>query len=418
MRWLVIAAICFALTGCERQQPAEVTELRFWNGFTGPDGRTMLGIVKRFNEENPDVHVVMQRLPWGQYYNKLFVAGSGGRAPDVFVSHRSALERFVAAGFVRPADELLGTAADQLDPADIDANILSAFEQGGHHWAIPLDAHPLGMFYNRALLREAGFDHPPRTRDEFLAVLLRLRPRLGASPAKATWGFAFTWQRTNCYAVMRQFGGELFDDVNGTPTFASPANVEGLDFCARLVSGGLAPSPQGFESWTGFRQGRVAMVFEGIYMLPDLQKQADLDWAAAPVPVLGRHPAAWADSHGLAIRKGLAGARLAGARRLIKYLSDHSLDWAAGGQLPVRKSLRDSDRFRAMAAQGEFAKQIPYVAYLPPKPFVFEYLRAFDDAVELALRGTKSPEAVLVDADARVQSVMARYRSALEGGRQ
>ena len=378
MRWVLIVAISFAIAriaGCEKHSGGsggDVVELRFWNGFTGPDGRTMLGIVKKFNDDNPDVHVVMQRLPWGQYYNKLFVAGSGGRAPDVFVSHRSALQRFVAAGFVRETDDLLGKSADQIDPADIDSNVLRAFEQGGRHWAIPLDVHPLGMYYNRKLLTEAGFDHPPRRLDEFLDVLRRLRPKSGAAPRTTTWGFAVTWQRTNCYTAMRQFGGELFSADGSEPTFASPANVAGLDFCAGLIRDGLVPSPQEFDAWTGFRQGRVAMVFEGIYMLPDLQKQADLDWAPAPVPLLGEKPAAWADSHGLAIRKDLSGPRLAAARRLIKYLSDHSLDWAAGGQVPVRKSLRDSDRFRAMTAQSEFARQIPYVAYFPPTPFIFE----------------------------------------------
>jgi multiple sugar transport system substrate-binding protein len=410
MRWALIVAIVLGLLGCERHpQRRDAVELRLWNGFTGPDGRTMLGIVKKFNDENADVHVVMQRLPWGQYYNKLFVAGSGGRAPDVFVSHRSALQRFVAAGFVRDADDLLGKSADQIDPGDIDANVLQAFEHDGRHWAIPLDVHPLGMYYNRALLRGAGFDHPPATREEFLQLLRRLRPRPDAPPRTAKWGFAVTWQRTNCYTAMRQFGGELFSADGSQPTFPSPANVAGLDFFASLIRDGMVPSPQDFDAWTAFRQGRVAMVFEGIYMLPDLLKQSDLDWAAAPVPTLGEHPAAWADSHGLAMRNDLASPRLAAARRFVKYLSDHSLDWAAGGQVPVRKSLRDSDRFRAMPAQTAFARQIPYVAYFPPTPFIFEYFRAFDDAVELALRGTKTSSAALTDSDRSVKTVMERY---------
>src|SRR5207253_8018124 len=99
----------------------------------------------------------------------------------------------------------------------------------------------------------------------------------------------------------------------------------------------------------------------------------------------------------------------AAARKLIKYLSDHSLDWAAGGQVPVRKSLRNSDRFRTMTAQSQFARQIPCVAYFPPTPFIVEYQRAFDDAVELALRGTKSSQAALMDADQIVDRVIERY---------
>jgi multiple sugar transport system substrate-binding protein len=406
-----------ALTGCDRASASrgdEVVEIRFWNGFTGPDGRTMLGVIKQFNEANQDVHVTMQRMPWATYYNKLFVAGLGGRAPEVFVSHRSALQRFVAGGFVRPADELLGGGADQIDPADIDANILEAVQTGEKHWAIPLDVHPLGMFYNRALLKRAEFvdatgdAKPPTTLAEFQDVLARLKPQ---SKAKgSTYGFAFTWQRTNCYTIMRQDGGELLSPDLARSTFASPANVEALGWCAGLIRDGLVPNPQDFEAWIGFRQGRVGIVFEGIYMLPDLQRQKDLDWAAAPLPVLGKSPAAWADSHSMCLRKDLDEKHLAASKRLIKYLSDHSLDWAVGGQVPVRKSLRNSDRFRAMTAQSEFAKQIPYVAYFPPTSFIFEYQRAFDDAVELALRGTKSSDAALKSADEIVDGVIARYR--------
>lgn len=40
----------------------DVVTIRFWNGFTGPDGRTMLRLVQRFNRENRGVHVIMQRM--------------------------------------------------------------------------------------------------------------------------------------------------------------------------------------------------------------------------------------------------------------------------------------------------------------------------------------------------------------------
>jgi multiple sugar transport system substrate-binding protein len=392
-------------------------ELRFWNGFTGPDGRTMLRLIKRFNEEHAadGVHVVMQRMPWDQYYNKLFVAGIGNRAPEVFVSHRSALQRFVGAGFVRPADDLVGDGPDQLRASDFDQNILAAARHGGVTWGIPLDVHPLGMFYNRTLLKRAGFvdaqgnAKPPATREEFVDLLRKLKPSNDVDPKKRTYGFVFTWQRTNCYTIMRQWGGEVFDPDFTRPTFASPPNAAALVWCATLIREGLVPNPQNFDAWIGFRQGRVAVAFEGIYMLPDVQKQKDLDWGAAPLPVLGSEPAAWADSHVLVMRKDLAGKELAAAKQFIRYLSDHSLDWAEGGQVPVRKSLRNSERFRAMYAQSEVAKQIPYVAYFPPTPYVFEAFRAFDDAVELALRGTKPASTALAEADKVVLPVMQRY---------
>ena len=100
---VAVAALCLGLlgAGCTKHDRPEVT-LRFWNGFTGPDGRPMQQLVKEFNRENPDIRIIMQRMDWYTYYNKLFVAGIGGRAPEVFIIHASNIPRFIHADFLRP----------------------------------------------------------------------------------------------------------------------------------------------------------------------------------------------------------------------------------------------------------------------------------------------------------------------------
>ncbi len=106
---LLVFLVSAGLVGCESGTSTKVS-LRFWNGFTGPDGRTMLEMVRRFNQENPDVHVLMQRMDWSTYYNKLFVAGLGGRAPEVFIIHAGNIERFMQADFIRSIDDLMNKA--------------------------------------------------------------------------------------------------------------------------------------------------------------------------------------------------------------------------------------------------------------------------------------------------------------------
>src|SRR5262249_24893659 len=179
----------------------------------GPDGRTMLAIVKRFNRENPDVHVVMQRADWGTLYNKLFVAGLGGRAPEVFVVHTDTLARFIQADFGRNVDDLAGPGG--IDSSDLDDNVWRAVDFGGHHVAIPLDIHVIGLYFNKALFKEAGIidaagnAKPPVNRGEFIEDLHRLRG------SDQQWGFVFTWLRTNFYTLMSQNGGKIFaDDLN------------------------------------------------------------------------------------------------------------------------------------------------------------------------------------------------------------
>jgi multiple sugar transport system substrate-binding protein len=215
------------------------------------------------------------------------------------------------------------------------------------------------------------------------------------------------------FTVIRQFGGSIFSDDYARCTLTEPATVAGLQFCVDLIHKlRVAPTPAAMNPFIGFRQGKVGMVFEGIYMLPELQRQTDLDWAAAPLPQLGETKAAWGNSHNLCISADAEGARLEACTRFVKYLSDHSLDWAEGGQVPVRRSLRDSERFRGMTAQFEFARQMPYIAYMPRVLFVNEYLAEFEPAVDSALRGSITPEQAMQRAQANIERIMRRFAGA------
>src|SRR5216684_2975026 len=92
------------LGGCSRStsevlsRSARLADVRivldFWNGFTGPDGKTMEKMVHRFQERNPDISVRTQIIPWGTYYDKLTLSLAYGGAPDLFVVHAARLPEF------------------------------------------------------------------------------------------------------------------------------------------------------------------------------------------------------------------------------------------------------------------------------------------------------------------------------------
>lgn len=395
--------------------PGRKRIVRYWNGFTGPDGRTMLRMVQRFNAANPDIQVIMQRMDWATYYNKLFVAGLGGRAPEVFILQTHSVPRFAQASFVRPVDDLAANARD-LDIGDIDANVWQAVSVVGKHYGVPLDVWPMGMYYNRRLFREAGIvdaqgqAKPPTDRAEFLDAIRKLtRPAQGSKPAQ--WGFVFTNFESNVYSMMQQFNGVFFTDGNAKCVVNDPRNVAALQMCVDIIrKEKCAPPPENFDAWIGFRQGTAAIAFEGIYMLADLQKQKDLDFGGAPVPLLGDRRAVWAGSHNVCIRGDLQGADLDAAWRFITFLSNNSLDWAEGGQVPVRKSLRGTPRFAGMEVQSQFAREIPYAVYLPRLPFIFEFQTEFNTAIEKALRASESPQQALDSAAHNINQIIERQR--------
>jgi multiple sugar transport system substrate-binding protein len=255
----------------------------------------------------------------------------------------------------------------------------------------------------------------PVGREDFLDALAQMTRR-GAGGRPDQWGFVFANWQTTTYTLMRQFGGELFTPDLGRCVLHNEGNIEAVQLCVDMIRRfRVAPPPESFDAWIGFRQGRVGITFEGVYMLADLQKQSDLEFAGAPVPIVGGRKAVHADSHNLCLRADLRGPQLAAAWRFVKFLSDNSLDWAAGGQVPVRRSLRETERFAGMAVQAAFARQIPYVSYFPRVAFILEFLREFDLAVERATRGRATPSAALKAAEERVNAVIARERAANAG---
>lgn len=106
-------------------------------------------------------------------------------------------------------------------------------------------------------------------------------------------------------------------------------------------------------------------------------------------------------------------ARISPERRkaawiFIKYLSDHSLDWAKGGQVPVRKSILKSPEFRKLEVQYQFSKGLPYVLYLPQSTKINQILPFCDACVEAVLNRIKSLDDALAEAARRINHVLER----------
>lgn len=392
-------------SGC-RDVGRRATQLRFWNGFTGPDGITMLSIIRAFNASQDDVQVTMQRTEWATYYNKLFVAGLGGRAPEVFVVQVDSLERFVWGKLLEPVDPLFA-GPNPLDASDFDANVLASARRGKVTYSLPLDVHPMGVYYNKTLFEKAGIARPPETRSEFLDACHRIRSGTGTS---SVWGFVYEWLRVNLYSLVRQWGGSIVSDDFRTVTIDSPECRAALEFAASLIHEEKVASPiENTAGMIGFRQGRVGMLWGGIFLLNEIRKQTDLHYGGAEMPQLGPRRATWGGSHQLCLRAGVSERERDAAFTFMRYLSDHSLAWAEAGQVPVRKSLRETDAFRAMTMQSTFARQIPYVEYPPSTPFTFEYQTAFDLAGEAVLRRAKTPAEALAEAATSIRAAIARF---------
>src|SRR5262245_39871406 len=81
------AALAF-LEACGGNLTASGPTVTYWNLFGGGDGVRMVQMQNDFVKANPAINLEASTLAWGEpYYTKLAMAASGGRPPDVAISH-------------------------------------------------------------------------------------------------------------------------------------------------------------------------------------------------------------------------------------------------------------------------------------------------------------------------------------------
>ena len=374
----------------------------------------MVDLIREFHRQNPDVEVSLQRIDWGVYYNKLFVAGLGKRSPEVFVLHAGMMPRFASAGLMAEMDNLLD-APGRAALEDLVPVIRPKLQWEGHQVAWPLDVHMLGLYCNLDLFRKAGLvdstgqPRIPVNRRDFLEAGAALRKL--STPDREIWGFGIADPNlialTSCY----QQGGRLMSPDLSTPTLDSPENVAGLDFLRDLVSEyRVAPPPESNDAWIGFRQGNVGMVMAGIWMLAEVKGDRAFDFDVSPLPQLGDSPASFGSTHLMGLAPGLSESSRQAGWRLIQFLSSHSLEWAKVGQLPARESLLASAEFRSMLPQANLAPEIPHLVFTPGIPSLWEVQDEFYRAGEKVLRGTESASVALRLAQQKAEVVLDRNR--------
>ncbi|WP_437661111.1 ABC transporter substrate-binding protein [Sorangium sp. So ce1182] len=406
--------------GGSRGYAGPAVNLAFWTGFTGGDRPPMERLVERFNREHDNITVRMSVTRWGDFYQKVPAAVDSGHGPDVAVMHADQLATASVHRTILPLDEVIQALG--LGAGDFSRPLWDAGVFRGRRYGIPLDVHPLGLYYNRAVLADAGIGDAalPRSRRDYLAVLEHLKGRgikgSWVSPVLYTGGLMFQ-------SLLWQSGGELFSQDGARATFNSEAGVEALGFMLDLIKRGYSPRDVGQDADSiAFTNNRNAFIWNGIWMINAYRAIPGLRWGVLPVPAIGAQRAVWANSHNLVLPRqpstGAGQGRLRASVVFVDWLSRHSLEWAKAGMVPARREARESAAFQRMTEQAIFAEQLPVVRF-PPAIAGVDSVRAstLDLAVNEAVLLRAAPREALNraarEADALLSDNLRKFGRAL-----
>ncbi|MBS4195574.1 ABC transporter substrate-binding protein [Lederbergia citri] len=392
---LSFALILSACGGTKTGGKGEIT-LEYWNIFTGPDGDNMKKMVDQFNEEHKgEIKIKSQTMPAGNFYDKIRTVVSKGNAPDVAIMHLDQIAKYSDLGVLEPLDDL--AAGLDMSEDDFIPQVWKAGVYDGKRYGIPLDVHPLALYYNKDLLEKSGFDAPPTTLDELIEMSKKIQ-----EDNSGVWGTAIPplWPSGFIFhSLLYQFGGESTDAEGKTPLYNSEAGVNALQTMADLVHKEKI-SPNNIQQdgeVTLFRQGKLAFHFNGIWMINGFEEQEGLNFGSAPIPVFGEKASTFAGSHNFVLpkQKKKNEAKLEAAMKFVKYVTDNSLEWAKAGQVPAKNSVRESDDFKALEHQSAIAEQVPYLIFPPASPTFIDAWSPTDEAINLAVLGKSSAKDAL-----------------------
>jgi arabinogalactan oligomer/maltooligosaccharide transport system substrate-binding protein len=278
--------------------------------------------------------------------------------------------------------------------------------------AVPLaltrGVHTTGLYYNRALLDEAGLE-PPRTIADLEAMVQPLA-RLGAAPLVHCSGDVFfneillTWVLP---MVVERAGADAegFAErtVKGEIPYDSPEWLEAFTTIANLRVSGVMLEGSGATSYAGMQQvllqGKAAATFQGTWMLPQITAGTAsrpfevhiappplIDGAERPRPIL-----AWA---GFALPTNASRSRDA-VYAFLEYASRPEVD---------REVTAGSQGYSPIAASNDEIVD----------PIAREFLPLFDDAIP-PMDWLWEPE-ITAEIDSQVQALVQGRTDARSAG--
>ena len=288
-------------------------------------------VVKKFEEDNPNVKVKTVVTAGDQYDTKLQAAIAGNSVPDVFFYNPGNLKAYVNAGVLKDITELVENA-EGVDLTKIWETGINKYRYDGEVagqgaiYGLPKDLGPFAFGYNKTMFEEAGVPLPdpdkPYTLEEFLEVNKQLTKDKDGDGKLDQWGTGLNvnW---SLQPFVWSNGADWLDETNTKVTVDDPKFAEALQYFADLqnvhkVTPSVAEG-QTLDTYQRWMQGQIGFFPVGPWDMgayKDLKFEYDLlPW---PVGSTGETKA-WIGSLGIGVSEKTKHAEL--AAELALYLS-------------------------------------------------------------------------------------------------
>ena len=261
----------------EEKSKGGKTELVMWTFMTKENsyGKAFYDAVDDFSEKSDKYTVKIEQIPFAQLVSKITVAAQSDSLPDIIQVDGCDHASFSAMGIFA---DLTERVEKEMKDLEFYPGPMESCKYDGKIYGLPLNANNLALVYNVDMLKEAGYQEPPKTWEELKEYAKKLT-------TDSTYGFAINAidDEGSTYSFM-PFLYETGEDWNTLGEGAEKA----LGLYQELTNNGsMSKEAYGWgqnDAYGQFVAQRAAMYIDGNWRLPELEKDASFEYAFAPIP--------------------------------------------------------------------------------------------------------------------------------------
>jgi len=424
--WALGVALVMGAAGCGFDG-AEKTEemLVFWHTQSQENAKLLREIIAEYNASNPPMKVSPRYIGgYGALFRKVRATIPTGKLPDLVVAYESMVAEYIESDAVVPLDEYIDDPEIGLSEesrADIFPRILENNRYpayGNKFYTFPFTKSLLMMYYNRDLLRQAGFGAPPQTWDEF-------KRHCDAVTKLGKRGYAISIDASTVDGTVMSFGGAILSDDRTEALFDRPAGVAAFKVIYDLAKsgGGYLIDSESYGDRKDFSNGNCAFVIRSSTTRPYIDQDIG-DRFAWDLCIIPQGTAEKAEKDPVTVMFGANIAvmkttpeRQRAAWHFIRYFCSKEVTakWATGtGYLPVRKSAAETKTVKDFFAEKTVNRRaFDTLPFARPEPGVFGWqaVRNLIEAAESkAIGGRETPETIAGELTAQANKILRRKR--------
>lgn len=372
---LCILLLNIFLISCSTKDESKVsnkngkTEIIFWTPFTGSDGQDMQKIIDQYNKENTDEIVVrFEAIQASDMYPKFqTVMSSKKGGPDIIAVHSDRVVQYQYLGLINPLDDYLPVidiSKEKIIPA-----IWEATEIDGKRYSVPLDVHPIFLFYNKDLLAKAGYkeeDLKELSYEKFIEMMEKIMSLNSEYYGMTTDINAEFMLEKIFYTALVQNGGVIVTKEDPyTPKYNSP---EGIKAAEQIIALKKYSTPEGTQGINFFQNGEALFHLSGPWDINALKYvEGKLEWGMAMVPKFGPNKGVWTGSHNIVVPVTVKKEKMEAISKFLAYLSKNSIAWAKAGQVPANLEVLNSEEFSKLK-WAVIKDNLDYISFPPEVP--------------------------------------------------